>query len=197
MLSSPDSRFLLPLVLCILVAAPCPLVAQGADPAWAPASDRTSPTSPAPSPGQAVEGPAVRWQLGVLVGVTGSFSGHAFGGLEGAAFRDRWGVSGTVHGGTGNGYRSVLAGAGPAARLAELGSVELQGWAGPGYLREELDSGHVRSAFVAILGLGARRSLGPGAVTVRVNWVGGSLDAEDFVTSAPIRGFRISAGFGL
>lgn len=138
----------------------------------------------------------VRWQLGALLGVTGRLSGHAFGGVEGAIFRGRWGAAGMLHGGTGNGYRSLLTGAGPSVEVTRVSGFRIQAWGGPGYLREELDTSHTRASLVGIVSASARRKLSRGAVTVRVSWLGGSLDGEDFVTSAPISGFRLSAGFG-
>lgn len=147
-------------------------------------------------PAAAQESPSAAWQAGVVAGVPGSFSGHAFAGVEAGMFRDRWGGVVTGHYGAGNGYQSLLTGGGPAARLFQLDEFRVQGWAGAGFLREELDSGPARSSLVALLSLRVRRPLGRTVASAGLTWMGGRLDGEDFVTTAPINGVRLTLGIG-
>lgn len=168
------------------------LLVGGAAALWSGPVHGQTPGSP-PSP---ADGPTVRWHLAGLLGTPASFSGHAIGGLEGTILRGRWGGSGTIQLGFGSEYGSLFVGAGPGGELASAGNVQILGWAGPAWFRETLDAGPSRSTLVGTITIGVRRPVSLGAVSLRVTWLGGRLEGEDFVTSAPISGFRLSVGVG-
>jgi hypothetical protein len=144
------------------------------------------------------EAPPVHAHAMILGGASGmGEASHRYAGLEAGLFRGRLGAMGLAQAGDGNGYRSVLAAAGPALEVADIGFGSLLAYAGLGHYSETESSGVNRGTTVGFGGTTLRVPVGFGVLGLSLTLWRGTMEGGEVVTPFPIAGYRLSAGFGL
>ena len=127
----------------------------------------------------------------------GSDGTHAYVGLEGGRFAGRMGAKGLAQYGTGNGFRSLAVGGGPAFRVVDLGFASLTAYGGVGWYREEEATSRVARDMVGLFGAAkARVPTGFGSLGLTLSlWHGRQRGPEmaESITGTPR---RVSVGFG-
>lgn len=131
-----------------------------------------------------------------LLGQAGFSDAHRFFGLNAGFLYGRWGISGEIHRGSGNGFGSTYLGGGPLVRHALHPRAELQAFVGIGHYRERLDrDNRDRNVTGPSAGLQLRTPTGPVVLVLGATGWWGSYDGPDTpVASVPGRGLRIVLG---
>ena len=132
--------------------------------------------------------------------VAGALSGgetlHPFGGIEAGWASGRFGVQGTGLYGRGNGFSSVLVGAGPALRQPVGTTLTLVLWTGGGWYREGRSPGISRDLPVAAGGAALQFPAGPVRLSTGVTVLAGSYSSQTAPNSIPVRSIRFTVGVG-
>lgn len=153
----------------------------------------------AASPPSAESGSSVEAHGALLLGQSGMGSpAHRWAGLNGGVLRGRWGASGEVHRGSGNGFASTYLGLGPVVRHSLHPRLELRGFAGLAHYRESLDRDRrTRGVTGPTAGVQLRTPVGPLVLLLGATGWLGSHDGEDTPAGAiPGRGMRLVLGVG-
>lgn len=133
--------------------------------------------------------------LGGVGGLTDS-ERHPYGGVELGGFVGRYGALVLGQYGNGNGFRSLLAGGGPAFQIADVEFASFSAYGGLAWYQEELNTGFARDLTGPYLALTGRSPLGIGALGVTLSVWRGSIDGEGFQRSTTVTGRRLSVGYG-
>jgi len=135
----------------------------------------------------------------VLV-VAGALSGgeelHPFAGVEAGWAPGRFGVQGTGLYGRGNGFSSILVGAGPALRQSMGTTFTLVLWTGGGWYREGRSPGISRDLPVATGGAALQFPAGPVRLSAGVTALAGRYSSQTTPTPIPVRSIRFTLGVG-
>ncbi len=132
--------------------------------------------------------------------VAGALSGgegfHPFGGAEAGWAPGHFGVQGTGLYGRGNGFSSVLVGAGPALRQSMGSAFTLVLWAGGGWYGEGRSPGISRNLPVATGGAGLQFPAGPVRLSAGFTALAGRYSSQTVPTPIPVRSIRFTVGVG-
>jgi hypothetical protein len=158
---------------------------------WDPPSLEPAQTAPE-------EGSGFRLHAMFLGGVGGLADSerHPYGGIELGGFVGRYGALALGQYGNGNGFRSLLAGGGPAIRIGDVGFASFSTYGGLAWYEEVLETGFARDLTAPYVALTGRLPLRVGAIGVTLSVWRGSLDGEGFERSTTVTGRRLSVGFG-
>ena len=128
--------------------------------------------------------------------LTGGETLHPFGGVEAGWAPGRIGVQGTGLYGRGNGFSSVLVGAGPALRQPVGTTLTLVLWTGGGWYREGRRPGISRNLPVAAGGAALQFPAGPVRLSAGVTALAGRYSSQTAPTPIPVRSIRFTLGVG-
>jgi hypothetical protein len=128
--------------------------------------------------------------------LTGGERLHPFGGVETGWAPGRLGVQGTGLYGRGNGFSSLLVGAGPALRQPVGATLTLVFWTGVGWYREGRRPGLSRNLPVAAGGAALQFPAGPIRLSAGATVLAGSYSSQTAPNPIPVRSIRFTVGVG-
>lgn len=121
---------------------------------------------------------------------------HPFGGVEAGWAAGRFGVQTTGMYGRGNGFSSILAGAGPSLRQSLGQELTLILWGGGGWYREGRSPGIARNLPVAIGGASIQFPAGPLLLSAGATALTGRYSSQSAPAAVPVQSIRFSLGVG-